>query len=167
MVMTELGCDPEREAQDAWLADFLTSSPTADLAGDELTLRSDTVTITLLDQEVADPDRPLVGTTWRIDTVIAGSTAASVPERNDVTLRFPNNVSFTAAASKCTSISGPMTLGNTTITFGRFSVDAVACPTPWAQAIELMRSGRTTYTIEADRLTITADDLGISAISQS
>jgi heat shock protein HslJ len=76
---TEIGCDAEREAQDRWLTDLLTTGAQAVLEGDDLVLRAGTTTVTLVDERVADPDRPLVGTAWELETIVDGDTASSVP----------------------------------------------------------------------------------------
>ena len=60
-----------------------TSAPTRcaeriDLAGDHLTLSTADATLVFLDREVADPDRPLAGVTWSIDTMIDDGSASSM-----------------------------------------------------------------------------------------
>ena len=166
MAMTEMGCDPPRHAQDEWLSGFLTSKPTVALSGNELRLTRGTTTIELVDREVADPDRRLVGTRWRVDTVIQGDAASSVPDEGDVILRFPTDTTFAASSEGCTSIEGEMTLGPQTITFGETTVDDIACPSPWAETLEVIRAGETTYRIDAARLEIEADDIGIGAVAE-
>lgn len=56
--MTEMACDEPLQAQDEWLSRFL-GDLTYTLVGDSLTLTDGTVSLTLLDEEVATPDRPL------------------------------------------------------------------------------------------------------------
>jgi heat shock protein HslJ len=165
MTQTEIGCDPPRHDQDEWLSGFLTSRPTVALSDSALTLTSQATTIELVDREVADPDRPLVGTTWRVDTIIDGEAASSVPDEGDVTLRFPTDETFEASSEGCTSVTGEMTLGPQTITFGDVTVDDIACPSPWAETLEVIGAGETTYRIEAARLTIEAVDVGIAAVA--
>ena len=76
---TEMGCDPPRHAQDEWLARFLTSRPEWSRSDETLTLDNGTTRIVLEDKKVADPDRPLRGTKWVVDTIIEGDSASSVP----------------------------------------------------------------------------------------
>jgi heat shock protein HslJ len=165
MTQTEIGCDPDRHAQDEWLSEFLTSEPTMTLSGSELTLTRGTTTIGFVDREVADPDRPLVGTSWRVDTIIDREAASSVPDETDVILRFPTDSSFEVSSEGCTSASGEMQVGPGTITFGELAVDDVGCPSPWAETLRVLRAGETTYEIEAARLTIEAGDVGIAAVA--
>lgn len=164
MSMTEIGCDPDRHDQDTWLAAFLSGEPRIELEGDELTLSRGSTTIVLVDREVADPDRELIGTTWEVDTVVSGETASSAAP--GVTLTFPDRETFTAGSEGCTSVEGSMRLGEGTITFGDFAVRDIGCPHPWAETLEVIGSGETSYTIEASRLTIEAGDAGIGAVAQ-
>lgn len=77
--MTEMGCDPERHEQDAWLSAFLGGSPRVRLQGTALTLLAGSTRIELVDREVAEPDLPLEGTLWRLETIVRGGVASSVP----------------------------------------------------------------------------------------
>ena len=51
------------------------------LDGDQLTLTSGDTVIVFVDRETADPDRPLVGTNWKLETILdgAGRRRASRP----------------------------------------------------------------------------------------
>ncbi len=63
LATTMIGCPPPLGDADGWMARFLAAGPAWTLTGAELTLSTDTTTVTLRDREVVDPDRPLVGTT--------------------------------------------------------------------------------------------------------
>lgn len=167
MSTTDIGCDAARHAQDEWLAAFLLASPTVELAGDELSLASGTTTIQLGDREVVDPDRPLVGTAWRVDTVITGDAASSVPEGSVVVLELVDGTSFRATARGCTSAGGPVVVGDGALTFGDFAVDAIGCPPPWEATLEVLRAGEVSYRIDAARLTLDAGPVGISATAEA
>ena len=166
MQMTEIGCDQPRHDQDDWLADFLMSSPTVELSRAALTLASGLTTIELRDREVVDPDRPLVGTTWRVDTVFSGDSASSVPERGDVTLEFPTDTTFRVSARDCTSASRTMVVEGDNITFDDFARARIACPAPWEETIAVLDVGEVAYSIDAGRLTIMAGDIGFGAIAE-
>src|SRR5262245_63953243 len=64
------------------LHDALPISTVAE-AGDKLTLTSGTTVVSLQDREVAEPDLPLTGTTWTVDTLLAGGAASSIPDRSE------------------------------------------------------------------------------------
>ena len=69
MMTTEMACEPALMEQDQWLAALLDGAIVA-LAGDTLTLAKDGDRLSLLDREVADPDRPLIGTRWIVDGLV-------------------------------------------------------------------------------------------------
>lgn len=168
MSMTEIGCDQLLHQQDEWLAGFFTSSPSVELAGPELTLSStsDGAAIHLVDREVADPDRPLLGTTWLVDSVISGDAVSSAPDGGRVTLEFFDDSSFRASADGCTSGTGAVEIGEGSLVFAPFAVDGIGCPGPWNETLEVLGAGEATYTIEAARLTIRAGDRGISLAAE-
>jgi heat shock protein HslJ len=167
MSMTEMGCEPTLHAQDAWLAELLTSSPSVALTGPELILSNSSVTMRLLDREVAEPDRPLVGTTWRVDTIFVGDTAASVAGGGEVTLRFDGASGFEVSAPGCTAARGSVEVGPRTLTFGDLVVDAIGCPAPWDATLAVLRGGPAEYTIDGDRLTVRALTTGIAAVAEA
>lgn len=51
---TEMGCEDRLMAQEEWLTEFLTSSPSVALADDTLTLSGEDVVIELVEQETPD-----------------------------------------------------------------------------------------------------------------
>ena len=124
--MTEMGCDPERHAQDDFVAGFLSSRPTITLDGDRLVLTSDSVTIEFLDREVADPDRSVTGTRWTITGFIQGhvAMAMAVPEDGwieivDSTMRGDDGCGgFTAAVEYSDGSTGGPVGGDGEIQFG-------------------------------------------------
>jgi heat shock protein HslJ len=69
---TLMGCGPELEAQDDWLAELLMHQPDCDVVGDTLTLTSGGTTLVLLDRRIAEPDLPLDGTIWTVESVVRG-----------------------------------------------------------------------------------------------
>jgi heat shock protein HslJ len=89
--MTDMGCDPDRQAQDQWLIALLNAGPAVQLTGDELVLQGDGKLLRLLDRRVADPDRPLVGTRWVLDSIVAGDAVSSVPDAVTATLVFKDD----------------------------------------------------------------------------
>jgi heat shock protein HslJ len=165
MSMTDMGCDPPRHAQDEWLARFLQASPSIELVGDELTLSTADATLHLLDRVVADPDRPLVATRWRVDTLIDGDSASSVPPEHPVTLVFNDDGTLAAESEGCTSarLDVDVDTARHTLRFGDFAVDAIGCPSPWEATLSILRKDEARYSITASRLTITAGSIGIAA----
>ena len=71
MASTAMGCEAPLMQQDEWLVDLLEDARIA-LVGDTLTLDNGQIRLTLLDREVASPDKPLVGTKWVLDSIVEG-----------------------------------------------------------------------------------------------
>jgi heat shock protein HslJ len=154
LAMTEMGCPDGRNDQDTWVADFLTSGPAMRLSGDELTLTGTTVTIVLLDRRVADPDRPLAGTRWVVDTIVDGEVASSVPQEAPAVLVIDAGGTFQAS----TGCAGGELRGSAIVSSGRvtFSVtDERPCTGPGNvldDAVRAALTGERTYEISARSL---------------
>ncbi len=161
LATTEMGCDPPLMDQDAWLAGFLDGALVT-LAGDMLTLAGDGVTLTLLDREVADPDRPLAGTRWVVDGLVSGDAVSSVPAGVVAALVFADGQ--VAVEAGCNSGGGTAEIGDTTITFGPIALTEMACnPDAMAveQAVTSVLADTVGYAIEADSLTLTGAVAGL------
>ena len=72
---TEIGCDPARAAQEEWLKRLLLDKPTWKLEGDLLTITRGSTTLVLQDRKIAEPDKPLEGTKWVLESVMSGQWA--------------------------------------------------------------------------------------------
>jgi len=172
LATTEMGCDPDRHAQDQWLAGFLTSRPRLHLAGPELTLTGDSTEIRLADREVADPDRPLRGTRWVVDTVVDGQAASSVPEGADAHIILGQDSGF-GGSTGCNQMGGTAVVDEDagTITFRDVIATKIACDEDrmsLERAVLSVLDGKVTYEIAADRLTLTHPNgkgLGLRATS--
>jgi heat shock protein HslJ len=157
---TEMGCDPPRHEQDRWLAALLASRPELRLTGSELVLDGDGTRITLSDREVADPDRPLAGPVWVLDTLLDGQSAGSVPAGVTATLTFGADGRLTGSGG-CNQLSGGYTSTAGRITFTGIGSTRMACPGEPDRvetAVLAVLRGDVAYTIEASRLTLTAPD---------
>jgi len=162
MATTEMGCDAALMDQDQWVATFL-GGAAADLAGDTLTLRNGDVVMTLTDREVADPDRPLEGTRWTLDGIIAGDATSSVPGGVVAGMTIANEQ--IQVETGCNTGSGPVTVTPTQITIGPLALTKRACQRDAAAVEAAMTSvltGEVAYAIEADRLTVTTGRSGLT-----
>jgi heat shock protein HslJ len=164
---TEMGCEADRHAQDQWLVDLLTSSPSWSLDGDLLVLTSGTTTMRLLDRRVADPDRPLEGTRWLVDTIIQGDTAMSIAAEEVAELHFSDGevTGFTG----CNELSGTYRIDGDRLHLVSFVQTDQHCG-PEAMVLEdavlAIESSGVEYRVVAGRLTLTAPDgrgLGLHA----
>jgi heat shock protein HslJ len=160
--MTEMGCDEQRARQDEWLARFLGSSATVNIDGDTLTLTAGTITLTLLDEEVATPDQPLEGTRWVLEGIVAGDVVSSVPAGVTASIQIANGRADLKAG--CNQGGGPVEVTGDQLTFGPMMLTKMACeagPMSVESAVVSVLSGAVAYTIDADLLTLAAGDAGL------
>jgi len=166
---TEMGCEPDLMEQDTWLVELLQSEPEVVLDGDALTLRgTDGTVIQLMDREVADPDRPLVGTTWRLDAITKGTdshgTASSIPAGVTSTLRITEGGQLEVAPG-CNTGGADVKVGEGVLQVGPVITTLMACTGEpgrvEADVLAVIKEGEVGYSIEADRLTLTNGDNGL------
>jgi heat shock protein HslJ len=162
LMTTEMGCAQPLMAQDAWLATLLGGSDVT-LVGDTLTLTNAKITLTLVDREVADPDRPIDGTMWILDGIVSGDTASSVPAGVTASIQITDG--RIAINSGCNSGSATVTVAPDTLTFGPIALTKMACQEAVMsveQSVVSTLTGTVRYTIEADVLTINAGSTGLT-----
>ncbi|MFZ2178437.1 MAG: META domain-containing protein, partial [Rhodococcus sp. (in: high G+C Gram-positive bacteria)] len=117
-------------------------------------------------REVADPDRPLVGTTWVVHSLVtpnAVSTSAAL-ERAAPHLRLdPDGTA--AGSTGCNNFTGPATIsesnGRTTIEFGPLATTRRACEPDLAEverAVLAVLSGTVEATVDASELRLHKPD---------
>jgi heat shock protein HslJ len=156
MATTEMGCDPPRHAQDEWLARFLTSKPSWVRSGSTLTLDNGTARIVLEDREVANPDRPLRGTKWVVDTLVEGEAASSVPAGVEAYLTFEDRKQFRGNTG-CNGMGGNSDVheSKSTITFSEVITTKMACDDDRMRverAVLATLDGDVRYQVDADVL---------------
>ena len=161
MAMTAMGCEAPLMEQDQWLAGLLGEAKIAS-AGDTLTLDNGQIRMTLLDREVATPDKPLAGTKWELDSIIDGDTVSSVPAGVTASMRIVDGQLELNAG--CNIGGGQVTVTADTLEFGPMMLTKRACqpgPSSVEEAVTSTLSGTVSYTIEADRLTVDAGGPGL------
>ena len=162
LATTEMGCDPPRHSQDEWLASFLTSRPEWSWVGSTLTLDNGRTRIELEDREVANPDRPLRGTKWVVDTIVDGETASSVPAGADAHIVIDDGDQF-AGNTGCNGMGGKAVVhrDRSTITFSEVISTKMACSDDRMRLEEAVLDtldGDVAYRIEADVLHLDGSD---------
>jgi len=159
MASTMMFCDDGLGDQDTFVSEFLTSGPTVVLDGDQLTLTSGDVTVTMLDREVAEPDLPLEGTTWILDGLVTNDAISTVPLGVEASLLIEDGQA--SVDTGCNTGSGSVEITDTTLTFGPLAITLMACEedADRTQTVVLTTlDGEVDYLIESDRLTIRHPD---------
>ncbi len=158
---TEMGCDPERHEQDAWLSAFLGASPRVRLEGPDLVLARGGTEIRFLDREVAEPDLPLEGTAWRLETLVEGEVASSVPRGLRATLlvregRIGGFDGCNEWGARLRSAEGGE------LEIGPIATTLVGCRGAAAalerDVLAVMRAGRIAYEVDGSTLVLRAGD---------
>jgi heat shock protein HslJ len=162
--MTEMGCDDERHAQDDWLFGFLGSRPSIAQDGDTLTLSANGTVIELQDREVAEPDLPLTGAAWTVDSIISGDAVSSVPGNAVATLVFTDDGRVDVDTG-CNTGSGSYEVTDGTLRVREVTTTLIGCDGPTAELEEavlaVLNAGEVDYTIDAGSLTLMAGDHGL------
>jgi len=163
--MTEMGCDDPRHAQDDWLAEFLGSRPTVTQSGSDLTLTAGGTVITLQDSEVAEPDLPLTGTTWTVDSIISGDAVSSVPNGAVATITLSDD-GRVEVHTGCNQGGGRFEVSGETLRFVDVAVTEMACDGPGGQleaaVLPVLGADGLTWAIDAGTLTLMAGDNGLA-----
>lgn len=164
MASTEIGCDPERHAQDEFVATVLNARPRLTLSGDHLVVATDSVRIELLDAEVADPDRPILQTRWVVNGFIQGEFAIAknvepglqgwIEFSKDSRLTgFNGCVEFIAPIEVSDGTDGGSIEGDGEIRFGEVIAEDCEAPSDYSDAFDaLFDTGSTVYTINGPYL---------------
>ena len=161
LAMTELGCDPARTQQDAWLAGLF-GKPVQLMTGAHASIVSAGTVLTMTDRRAVSPDLELDGTHWVLDTVIDGNVAESVPPGAQGYLNV--NGDTLTVNDGCNTGSGPVRVEGGSLVFGKISMPTRPCPSttsPVAGAVAEVITGRATYRIDEGRLTITNGEHGL------
>jgi heat shock protein HslJ len=164
LAMTQMAC-PDRPDRDEWLSSLLSASPEVGLDGDELTLRTGTETLVLLDREVALPDRALTGTRWQLSTMIEGEVAGSVPVGVEAWIEFADDGTV-GYDDGCNIGGGDVEVDGATLRFSDLVATARGCEGD--SAVVQAAFGRVVqvgadvgYEIEASTLRLAVGEVGL------
>ncbi|WP_330229837.1 META domain-containing protein [Nocardia sp. NBC_00508] len=158
---TLMACADDRSGADEWLSGLLNSEPSWRLDGPRLTLHSDDRTVTLVDKEVAQPDRPVKGTPWLVTAYIAENaqvrSRALDEAKPTLTIAEDGGVS---GSTGCNRLTGSADVAGTEITF-RVATTRMACSPEVMeveQAVLKALDGKAAATVDADALTLRNDN---------
>ncbi|BFU46288.1 META domain-containing protein [Krasilnikovia sp. MM14-A1004] len=156
---TMMACSPALMDQDAWLTGFLQAGPRWQLTGDVLLLDTGTARLRLVDIRSAEPDRPLAGPRWSVESVVEGDTAASLPAGARAYLVF--GAGRVKGSAGCAALDGPVTVSDTTVTFGHLTTSERDCRAEWRaldRTVRALLRGTLSYRITGNQLVFTHPD---------
>jgi heat shock protein HslJ len=161
MMSTQMACDQPLMDQDSAVQAFLTAGTTVSVDGDTLvltgTLTGSEATITLLDREVADPDRPLADTAWTVTGVISSDAISSGWGSAVATLTIVDGQAQVNTGCNRGMASVTVDEAAGTITFGPLALTKMMCDDDamrLEQEVTRVLTGTATYSIEAGSLTL-------------
>lgn len=164
LASTQMACDPPLMEQDTWLAGLLTGKPVVTLAGDNLTLDHDETVLVLRDRRVADPARPMVGPTWRVESLVGGQTVSSAPADPPATLTFRTD-GRVRIETGCNTGEGSFIADARSLHITDIGLTKRACVGPQGQleaaVLDVLRSGRLIVSIDAASLMLAAGERGL------
>ena len=155
LAITDMGCDPPRQAQDDWLAKLLQDKPTWKLEADKLNVTAGTTTLVLQDRETAEPDLALDGTKWSLETVITGETASH--QTGSEKAHFTISGERITGSTGCNDFQGIVARTGDKLTFGELGTTRRACEGDAAaleKAVLGVLKGEVSFSIEANRLSL-------------
>lgn len=156
MMATMMACNQPLMEQDATVAALLNAGVTVQLDGDNLALTgADGARIELLDRVVADPDRPIEGTTWVVNGVISDESVSSGWGEAEATITIVDGQAQVNAG--CNRGMASATVGEGTITFGPLALTKMMCDedaTRLEAAVVAVLQGEVTFDVEAGNLTL-------------
>jgi len=160
----DIYCGEALYVQGDWLVAFMTSSPRFVLDTGRLTLTNDEATLVFLDRELADPDRPLAGTLWGVDSLVTPGSLSNVPLSRPPTVLFSEDGSLQVDTT-CNTSGGHYAVSGDTLTLTDVAYTEAACR---GASIEthlqtVLGNGRLTFNIDAGRLTLQHGDIGLWA----
>ena len=162
---TEMACDPDRHAQDAWLTTLLGSGPTIRLIGDTLAIEQGSTQFLLEDREVVEPDAELVGPSWTVESILSGDTVSSAPADSVAVLSFNDDGTLDVDAG-CNGGSGTWSAVAGGIEVGPLMLSKMACTRGPAQlesaVLGVLEAGGTiNAAIDGQLLTLQAGGRGL------
>jgi heat shock protein HslJ len=163
----DFSCRPSQlMSQERWMEEFLYSAPTYEVDGPELILSDTVVTIVLVDETVADLDRPLVGSRWWIQATWSESSVEVWDQLNTGAITFD--------ADGRVEIEGPCAWGSAnyvtdgdSLAFADVAIDPSQCEDHSAAGFVdehvrvLLGMGALTYAIDGAELLLHDGDLGL------
>jgi heat shock protein HslJ len=159
---TLMGCLGPAAGLDNWIGGVLGQKPTWKLDGSKLVLTTSSTTISLLDNEAAEPDLNLDGTKWALSTIVDGQTATHPVGSEKAWLTL--NGDRVTGSTGCNEFQGMVATSTDTLTFGELATTRRACAGDGAKLESLLLKGLRgdlAYRINGSKLSLRSSDGGL------
>ncbi len=161
LATTLMACEDDRRDADEWLSGLLNSQPNWRLDDARLTLHSPDRTVTLLDKKVAQPDKPIQGTSWLVTAFITDNSQVRSRALDEAqpTLTIAEDGSVSGSTG-CNSMTGSAEVSGTQIDFRVATTKTLCSPETMEveQSVSKALDGKTAATVDADMLTLRNDN---------
>lgn len=164
LATTEVACGDELQRQDEWLRDLLRAAPSWELQGEELRVEHEDTTIALVDEDTANPDLPLRGTTWTVTTLLGddGPAASQSDQAEKAWLRIVDDE--IQADGGCNGLGGPVEIDDSVdpprLAVGPLIGTQMACEEAVMKVenhLSQVLDGAVTATVDGDTLRLVND----------
>lgn len=163
LASTLIGCPGDRGSADGWQDRLLSGAPAwqLDNATKTLTLTGKDITVRLLDKKLAQPDKPLTGTTWTVTSLLSpqAQTSSQTIDQVKPTLVIAADGAVSGTAG-CNRMMGTATIApepnGPDVTFQVGTTKMLCDPEVMEveRAVLTALDGPTLATIDADTLTL-------------
>lgn len=165
LASTMMGCPGRGHEQDEFLSAFLDAEPAWSPDGDGFTLSSDEATFEFRPMSEVDPDKPLAGTTWLLESIADGtgpdSSVSSVPAGVKSSLLIRKNGAVQLKPG-CNTGRTEVEIADDQLAFGPVALTRMACPGPRGEVEDVVLQaldGPVGYEIKGSTLTLTGQDV--------
>ncbi len=159
LFQTEMACEPEVMDLETAYTSALGRVDTIAVDAETLTLTGEGVSLTFAARP-DEPDAPLVGTVWMLDTIIDGSSASTPIAGSDPTLTIADDGTVSGTTG-CNSLTGSIPFDDTTFEPAPLGSTRMACePDLMDQEATVLRvlGDGPSWVIDGPLLTLTLDD---------
>ncbi|WP_405138460.1 META domain-containing protein [Nocardia sp. NBC_01388] len=157
MATTLMACPGDTAGADGWVDGLLRSAPSWKLAGPDLTITGNGITVTLQDRKVAQPGKPLTETTWIVTELLHTDAVVRSQTLDEVrpALTIAPDGTLTGSAG-CNQMNGRAEIDGSDISFHVATTRMLCDP----QVMDVERdvlavlNGKATAAIDSDTLTL-------------
>lgn len=164
---TEKSCPPGLGTQETWFRNFISSWPHIERSGPRLRLSNQEARLVFLDRKHSEPDQPLVGKPWKVNTLLDGEYARHLALTRPPSLTFRADQSLELFTG-CNTGRGKYTVHGSTLQLSNLSFTKMACSGNEGDADKLVKAvlvnGAVGFSIDQRTLELERGSAGLGAV---